>query len=81
MQAQKFKTGDIAYFVESNRFIRKGRVETCGGGLVLYHFIEGGAIRVKEHRLYHSEEEAVAYLDQLRKQKPTPTLTPAFWNH
>ena len=51
MQAQKFKTGDIAYLVESNRFIRKGRVETCGGGLVLYHFIEGGAIRVKEHRL------------------------------
>ena len=52
MQAQKFKTGDIAYFVESNRFIRKGRVETCGGGLVLYHFIEDGAIRVKEHRLF-----------------------------
>ena len=52
MQAQKFKTGDIADLVESNRFIRKGRVETCGGGLVLYHFIEDGAIRVKEHRLF-----------------------------
>ena len=77
MQAQKYKTGDIAYLVESNRFIREGRVETCGGGLFLYHFIEGGAIRVKEHRLYPSEEAAQAYLDQFKKQKPRP----AFWNH
>ena len=73
----KFKTGDIAYLVESNRFIREGRVKTCGGGLFLYHFIEGGAIRVKEHRLYPSEEAAQAYLDQFKKQKPRQ----AFWNH
>lgn len=75
MQAQqRFKTGDIAYLVESNRYIREGKIGQFQGGLYMYHFIEGGAIRVKEHRLYSSEEEAQAYLDTFRK-KPTP------WRH
>ena len=78
MQTQKFKTGDIAYLVESNRFIREGRVEPCGGGLFLYHFIEGGAIRVKEHRLYSSEEAAQAHIDRFRAEKKK---RPAFWEH
>ena len=78
MQTHKFKSGDFAYLVESNRFIREGRIETCGGGLYLYHFIEGGAIRVKEHRLYASEREAQAYLDKFKEQKKKGH---AFWEH
>ena len=69
MQTRKFQEGDIAYLVESNRFIREGRIETCSGGLYLYHFIEGGAIRVKEHRLFASESEAQAYLDRVKGKK------------
>ena len=69
MQTQHcYKTGDIAYLVESNRCIREGRLGQFQGGLYMFHFIEGGAIRVKEHRLYPSEEKAMAYLDQVRKK-------------
>ncbi len=77
VQTQKFRTGDIAYLVESNRFIQEGKVGRCRGGLYMYHFIEGGAIRVHEHRLYPSEEAAQAYLDTFKAKKKTP----AFWEH
>jgi len=68
MQTQKFKTGDIAYLVERGRYIREGKIETVNAGLYVYQYIEGGTILVKEQRLYKSEEDAQAYLDQ-RRQK------------
>ena len=80
MQTRKFQEGDIAYLVESNRFIREGRIETCSGGLYLYHFIEGGAIRVKKHRLFASESEVQAYLDRFKAQKKKEhACRKAFW--
>lgn len=68
MQKQKFRTGDIAYLVEANRYIREGKIGCVNAGLYVYQFIEGGTILVKEHRLYGSEEEAQAYLDQYRQR-------------
>lgn len=60
----KFNVGDVAYLIESNRFIREGKIKQCASGLYLFAFIEGGAIRVKEHRLFKTEEEAQAELDR-----------------
>jgi len=74
MLKRKYNDGDIAYLVESNRFIREGKVGQYQGGLYMYHLIEGGAIRVKEHRLYPTEEAAQAYLDQFKRK-------PAYWLH
>lgn len=64
----KYKVGDIAYLLESNRFIREGKIARYLGGLYLFHFIEGGAIQVKEHRLFPSEEAAQAEMDRIKKE-------------
>lgn len=63
----KYKAGDIAYLVESNRFIREGKIKQYYNGLYLFQFVEGGAIRVKEHRLFASEEEAQVQIDKHKK--------------
>lgn len=60
----KFNAGEVAYLIESNRFIREGKIKQYANGLYLFMFIEGGAIRVKEHRLFKTEEEAQAELDK-----------------
>lgn len=65
----KYKVGDISYLVESNRFIREGKITQYFNGLYLFQFVEGGAIRVKEHRLFASEEEAQAEIDKHKRQR------------
>ena len=67
-----FKAGDIAYIVESGRIIREGKIMRCTGGLFLLKFTEGGGTTVKEHRLYHREEDAQAEIDRIRKERKPP---------
>lgn len=65
----KFKAGDTAYIIESNRFVRKGVITSCVGGIYLFKY-PGGGIRVKENRLFESEEIAKKVIDKVRpKQK------------
>ena len=54
----RLKAGDVAFLVESNRIIREVKVVNCSGGMYLIRFPNGGGIRVKEHRLFATEEEA-----------------------
>lgn len=55
----RFKIGNIAFIVESNRIIREVKILRYSGGLYLIRFTDsGGAIRVKEHRLFDTEAEA-----------------------
>lgn len=54
----RFKAGDTAYFVESNRIIKEVTIVNCTGGMYLIRFSTGGGIKVKEHRLFTTEEEA-----------------------
>lgn len=57
----RFKVGDTVFIVESNRFIREAEVRTCSGGLYLVKFKDnGGGIKLKEHRLFPTKEEAEA---------------------
>ena len=59
LKMAKFNQGDTVYIVESNRFVREAEVKSFAGGLYLIRFKNsGGGIKVKEHRLYASKEEA-----------------------
>ena len=57
----KQKAGDTAFIVESNRFIREVEIKSCAGGMYLIKFKDsGGGIKVKEHRLFSTKEDAEA---------------------
>ena len=57
--SEKLKSGDIAYIIESNRFIREVKIKSCSGEIYLIQFTDsGGGIKVKEHRLFPTREEA-----------------------
>ncbi len=57
----KFKAGDTVFIVESNRFIREAEIRSYSGGMYLLKFKDnGGGIKLKEHRLFSSKEEAEA---------------------
>ena len=59
--AQKYKVGDTAYIVESNRFVREVMITKCIAGSYIIKFVDsGGGIRVHESRLFSSEDEAKA---------------------
>ncbi len=64
----KFKKGDTAYFIESNCSIREVKILNTAGGMYLIRFDNGGGIRVKEHRLFSTKEEAEAALP--KKEPP-----------
>lgn len=64
----KFKAGDKAFIVESNRWIREVEIRSTAGGMYLIKFLDsGGGIKVKESRLFASKEEAEK---RLRGDKP-----------
>ena len=66
----KFKAGDTAFIVESNRFIREVEIKSCAGGMYLIKFKDsGGGIKVKEHRIFASREEAEASISTGVKAK------------
>ena len=55
----KFNQGDTAFIVESNRFIREVKVLKCAGGFCTIKFLDSsGGIKVREHRLFSTKEEA-----------------------
>lgn len=60
----RYKKGDTVYLIENNYKVREAIVTGCSGGLYTIRFNEErpSAIRVKEHRLYQSEEEASMHL-------------------
>ena len=56
-----FKSGDTVFIVESNRFIHEAEIRSCSGGMYLVKFKDnGGGIKLKEHRLFATKEEAEA---------------------
>lgn len=57
---EKFKAGDKAFILESNRIVREVEVVRCSGGMYIIRFAEGGGIQVKGHRLFATQEEAKA---------------------
>ncbi len=73
--AAKYKPGDLAYIVESNRFIREVQVRSAAGGMYVIRFTDtGGGIKVKESRLFPTKADAERSLhgNSQEKRKKTP---------
>lgn len=67
----KYAKDDIAYLIESNRFVREVKVIKFSGGLYTIQFRKGGGgIKVRESRLFPTREEAEAAIS-------TPKAKPA----
>lgn len=69
----KFKAGDTVFIVESNRFIPEAEVRSCIGGIYLIKFKDnGGGIKLKEHRLFATKEEAEANIPKAKPKYRSP---------
>lgn len=75
----KFSPNDTAFLIESNRIIREVKILKFSGGLYTIRFVQGGGgIKVRESRLFATEEEARA---SIPTTKPKPaTNHPALWD-
>lgn len=62
-----YQPGEIAYIIESNRYIMEGKILRRSGNLYIFRFIEGGGTQVHAGRLYPTEEAAQNALDQIRR--------------
>ena len=68
--AAKFKAEDTVFIVESNRFVREAQIKSCAGGMYLLKFKDSdGGIKLKEHRLFATKEDAEA---SIRKEEKKP---------
>ena len=61
-----YKLNDIAYMIESNRYIREGKIIHITGDLITFKFLDcmGTAAKLKVHNLYPTEEAALAAIDK-----------------
>ena len=72
--AKKFNPGDTTFLVKSNRIIREVRILKFGGGFYTIRFADSdGGIKVKEHRLFSTKEEAE---ESLPRKKTTRSNWP-----
>ncbi len=65
-----YKINDIAYIIESNRYIREGKIIHISGDLITFKFLDcmGAATKVKAHRLYPTEEAAPAAIGKSKAE-------------
>ena len=71
MKSNIFNLGDIVYFIESSNFIRKATIINCSAGFCTIKFETGNSgpsgIRVRESKIYKSEQEAKAIIESRKK--------------
>lgn len=66
-----YKLNDIAYMIESNHYIREGKIIHISGDLITFKFLDCmGATKIKAHRLYPSEEAALAAISKNKVEIP-----------
>lgn len=64
----KFKAGGKAFIVESSIFVKEVYVVKSSGGFCLIRYANGdGGYRVRESRLFATEEEAKASIDKKKR--------------
>lgn len=70
--AASYKVGDIAYMVESNRYIRTRKITHISGDLITFKFLDCmGATKLKAHWLFPSEEAALAAIGKSKQDIPS----------
>ena len=67
-----YKIGDRAYLLENNRTVKEVVVLNCFGGIYTVMFKQGGATKVKGHRLFESPEAA----ERSNQEKKRPIRSP-----
>lgn len=74
----KLKTGDAAFIIESNCIVREVEIRGSSGGMYRVRFKDnGGGIRLKEHRLFATQEDTEASMP--KKENKTLRRTP--WDY
>ena len=69
----KFKPGDTAYIIENNLTITKVQVRTFSGGFYLLRLsTTGGGTRLREDRLFATQEEAEGELKKRKNKRQNP---------
>ena len=69
----KFTPGNKAFLIESGRIIREVEIIKNAGGFYLIRFTDtGGGIKVKEHRLFATYEDADATIPKKPKSHRSP---------
>ena len=68
--ANKYSPSDMAFLIESNRFIREVKILKFGGGLYTVRFTDsGGGIKVRENQLFATKEDAETSLKKETKPR------------
>lgn len=67
-----YKLNDVAYMIESNHYIREGKIIHISGDLITFKFLDcmGAATKIKAHRLYPTEEAALAAIGKNNVEVP-----------
>ena len=67
------KLNDVAYMIESNHYIREGEIIHISGDLITFKFLDcmGAATKIKAHRLYPTEEAALAAIGKNKVEIPS----------
>ena len=78
----KYEVGDTVFFLESNRFVRKATVTKRSGDFYTLRFEDGGGIRLRENRLYATQEAAEGNIPQRESEKQEKgNRSPYSWLH
>lgn len=75
----KYKAGDTAFLIESNRIIREVSIIRVSGSFYTVKFVkDGGGIKVRESRLFATREEAEVTLP--KKDQPRSPYYRSPWD-
>ena len=77
------KVGNIAYIVESNRFVREVKIIRYSGGLYLVRFTNsGGGFKIRENSLFPTQELAENSIKKtnITEKKKVPRNPYDFWH-
>jgi len=66
----KSDLGQYVYIVENNKWVRKATVISHSGGFYTLGFLDGGMTRLRESRVFATEEEANAVIPTPKSPEP-----------
>ncbi len=77
----KFKKGDTCYFVGSGQIVIPATVVSSSGGFCVVKFNRESGIRLRESRLFRTEEEVYKVIPKSEQIKSRVKRTSEYWMH
>ena len=84
MEEKKYSVGQHVFIISNNSFVMEMQIVRISGDFYTLRSIENysSGIRLKEHRLYSTKEEAVAVMEQERKKRDSGSFGSSHhWYH